>query len=65
MDRRKHQPPGILYIVHYLHNDLFLFNFSFKMKEIFRKSDEEKQEKKGPAQLVSFLNLVCYYIFQF
>jgi hypothetical protein len=34
------------------------------MKEIFKKSDDEKKEKKGPTEIVSFLSLVCYiYIF--
>jgi hypothetical protein len=34
------------------------------MKEIFEKAtNDEKKEDKGPAQLVSFLDLVCL-IFQ-
>jgi hypothetical protein len=33
------------------------------MKEIFKKDDNEKEEK-GPAELVSFLRLVCHHIFQ-
>ncbi len=34
------------------------------MKELFEKeTNDEKKEDKGPAQLVSFLSLVCH-IFQ-
>jgi hypothetical protein len=29
------------------------------MKEIFRKQKKDKEEKKGPAEVVGFLSLVC------
>jgi hypothetical protein len=34
--------------------------FSFKMKEIFKKDNNAKQEQKGPTEAVSFLSLVCH-----
>lgn len=33
--------------------------FSFKMKEIFKKDEEEEKEEKGPAEVVGFFQLVC------
>jgi hypothetical protein len=35
------------------------------MKEIFKNNDDQKEEKKGPAELVSFLRLVCQIYFNF
>jgi hypothetical protein len=45
-------------------NDKFSFNFSFKMKDIFKKEDEDQNEDKGTTEFVSFSSLVCHIIFK-
>ncbi len=42
----------------------FSGSFSFKMKEIFKKDDNAKQEENGPTETVSFLSLVCHLSFR-